>query len=278
MRVIAAIVLLLGGLASAPVEPVAHQTPCGPESPMMACIPAGEFIRGSNEGPADERPAAKIYLKAFYMDRYEVTFSEYQKCVKATKCRSADPNYKGFSEANQPMTGVSWFGADEYCHAHGKRLPTEAEWEKAARTDDGRLFPWGNTAATCELAIIKDAEINGCGKGTVWPVGSRPPNPYGLYDMAGNSWEWVADWYSVSYQACGKACRGTNPAGPCGGKLPCPGNDMKVVRGGSWFWPASYATTTKRRPHYPENKPFHHFGFRCAKDAPHARKTLGSKP
>ena len=256
----------------------ASMTPCGPETPAMACIPTGEFIRGSTSGPADERPAEKIYLEAFYMDIYEVTFSEYQACVTAKKCRRARPNYEGFSEAKQPMTGVSWFGADEFCRAHGKRLPTEAEWEKAARTEDGRVFPWGNEPATCERAIIKDAAVNGCGKGKVWPVGSRPPNPYGLYDMAGNSLEWVADWYSPSYQVCGNACRGKNPAGPCGGKFPCPGSDMKVVRGGSWFWPAEYATTTKRRAHYPENKPFHHFGFRCAKDAVDVKKAPDSKP
>jgi sulfatase modifying factor 1 len=256
----------------------APMTPCGPEIPMMACIPPGEFIRGSSNGHTDERSAEKIYLRAFYMDIYEVTFSEYQECVKAKKCRSARPNYEGFSEKNYPMTGVSWFGADEYCRFKGKRLPTEAEWEKAARTTDGRAFPWGNEPATCERAIIKDAEVNGCGRGKIWPVGSRPPNPYGLYDMAGNSWEWVADWYSHSYQECGNDCRGNNPRGPCGGEPNCPGHDMKIVRGGSWFWPATDATTTRRRPHYPENKPFHHFGFRCATNAAHAKKAPDSLP
>ena len=158
MHVVAVIVFLFGGLGFTPAEPAGHNTPCGPDIPAMACIPAGEFIRGSTSGPADERPAEKIYLKAFYMDIYEVTFSEYQACVTAKKCQRARPNYEGFSEAKQPMTGVSWFGADEFCRAHGKRLPTEAEWEKAARTEDGRVFPWGNEPATCERAIIKDAD------------------------------------------------------------------------------------------------------------------------
>jgi formylglycine-generating enzyme required for sulfatase activity len=86
--------------------------------------------------------------------------------------------------------------------------------------------------------------------------------------MSGNAWEWVADWYSKSYQACGKDCQGTNPKGPCQGAAKCPGHPEKVVRSGSWYWDASYATTTKRRSHFPENKPqYHHFGFRCAKDA-----------
>jgi formylglycine-generating enzyme required for sulfatase activity len=166
-----------------------------------------------------------------------------------------------------PITGASWFQAARYCRFRGKRLPTEAEWEKAARGTDGRLYPWGGEKATCARAIIKEGDPNGCGRGKVWPVGSRPPTLYGLYDMAGNSWEWVADWYSRSYAACGRDCQGKNPRGPCAGAPECRGHTERIVRGGSWYWDASWATTTRRRPHAPQNHPFHHFGFRCARDA-----------
>ncbi len=242
-------------------------TPCGPAVPGMACIPAGEFTRGSNSGPKDQRPRERVFVSAFWMDLYEVTAAEFQECVQARACRPDHPNYKNFSAPRQPMSGVSWFGAAEYCRFRGKRLPTEAEWEKAARTSDGRRYPWGDEPATCERAVIKEGEPNGCGRGTPWEVGSRPPNPYGLFDMAGNQWEWVADWYSESYRACGEACRGRDPRGPCGGKSPCPGHHERVVRGGSWYWEGDQCTTTTRRAHTPENRPFHHFGFRCAKDA-----------
>jgi formylglycine-generating enzyme required for sulfatase activity len=233
----------------------------------MACIPGGEFLRGSDKGPRDERPLAAVFLGPFFMDLREVTNGDYQACVKAPACRKAGPNYKGFSDRAQPITGVSWFDAEAFCRFRGKRLPSEAEWEKAARGTDGRRYPWGDAKATCAMAIIKEGEPNGCGRGKVWPVGSRPKAVHGLYDMAGNSWEWVADWYAPSYKACGAACEGRNPRGPCGGAAECAGATLRVVRGGSWYWDASYATTTKRRSHAPANRPFHHFGFRCAKDA-----------
>jgi formylglycine-generating enzyme required for sulfatase activity len=259
--------------------PVPSAGPCGPAVSGMACIPAGEFIRGSDRGPKDERPRETVFVSAFWMDVYEVTTAEYKECVQARACRPDHPNYKNFSAPRQPMSGVSWFGAAEYCRFRGKRLPTEAEWEKAARTTDGRRYPWGNEPATCERAVIKEGEPNGCGRGTPWEVGSRPPNPYGLYDMAGNQWEWVADWYSESYGRCGEECRGRDPKGPCAGRSPCPGHEERVVRGGSWYWDGDFCTTTRRRAHHPGNHPFHHFGFRCARDAaPAAPAPEGSAP
>ncbi len=250
--------------------------PCEEPPVGMACVPAGPFIRGADDGPEHARPAATIWLQTYYMDLDEVTYAEYKACAKARKCPQSGPGYTDFDRPRQPINGISWHDAVAYCAAQGKRLPTEAQWEKAARGPDGDLHPWGDEPATCERAIIKDARGRGCGvkkqgskpeTGRPWEVGSLPPGHYGLRDMSGNSWEWVADWYSRSYAECGDACLGVDPKGPCGGAAECPGHRRKIVRGGSWYWDASYATAIWRRPHFPENRPFHHFGFRCAATA-----------
>ncbi len=243
----------------------------------MKCIPGGFFIRGSNRTTVDEdshrkvqdeSPEMRIELSTFFMDTYEVTYSEYQECVKAGGCPPVEPNYRnGYRNPKQPMLGVNWYHARDYCKWRGKRLPTEAEWEKAARGDNGELYPWGNAEADCTRAIIQEKGVKGCGTGKTWDVGSRPAGRYGLYDMAGNSWEWVQDWYSESYGACGKQCEGKDPKGPCNGEDRCPKHTEKVVRGGSWWWDAVYTLGSNRRPHYPSNNPYHHFGFRCARSA-----------
>ncbi len=235
----------------------------------MACVPAGPFVRGADDGDADERPRAQVELDAFFIDLHEVTYAEYQACVAAKACTRAGPNYKGFSGERQPMLGLNWFQAQAFCTWRGKRWPTEAEWEKAARGLDGRIFPWGDEPATCARAVIEEDGKKGCGlgkppKGATADVGTRAAGAHGLFDMAGNSWEWVSDWYSKSYAACGAACEGKNPKGPCAGAARCPGFTEKIVRGGSWFWPAREARASNRRAHTPENRPFHHFGFRCA--------------
>lgn len=261
---------------AAPAAVACQTAPAG-----MACVPGGSFRRGSDDGPEDTRPAQDVWVQTFYMDTYEVTFADYQDCVRAHKCPRSRPHYRDFSRPRQPMVGVSWFDAVAYCEAMGKHLPTEAEWEKAARGTDGRLYPWGNEPATCELAVIKDETGRSCGvkkrggrpnKGRTWEVGQKPPGIYGLYDMAGNSWEWVYDWYSKSYGKCGEACAGPDPRGPCDGAERCPGHRFRVVRGGSWYWDASYATTIYRRRHWPANEPYHHFGFRCAANPEEAEK------
>lgn len=249
--------------------------PCAEPPPGMACIPGGAFVRGSDdpEAPSNQHPQATVWLQTFYLDLYEVTFEEYKACEKEKRCDHGGPQYLDFDHPKMPIQGVSWFHSRKYCQVHGKDLPTEAQWEKAARGPDGELYSWGNEPSTCERAIIKDERGRSCGlpkgkskpeTGRPWDVGSRPPGRYGLYDMMGNSWEWVIDWYSPSYEACGEACEGTDPRGPCSGEDPCPRHYNRVVRGGSWYWDADHATGVFRRPHFPANEPFHHFGFRCA--------------
>ncbi len=263
---------------AAPPLPVAPDgtpaLPCiEPRPPGLACVPGGPFLRGSDDGPANTHPRATVWLQTFYMDLNEVTFAEYKVCQKAGKCGKAGPLYNDFSRPKQPMVGMNWYDAVAYCQQQGKQLPTEAQWEKAARGPDGALYPWGDEPVTCERAIIKDARGRSCGvpkkgskpeKGRTFEVGARAPGIYGLYDMSGNAWEWVADWSSKSYGECGAACEGVDPRGPCAGAEPCKGHKERVVRGGSWYWDASYATAIYRRTHVPNNQPYHHFGFRCA--------------
>ncbi len=250
---------------------------CGTVPDGMACIPGGSFTRGSDDGPENARPAASIWLQTFFMDINEVTSAEYEACVKAGKCPKSGPNYNDFSRPRQPINGVSWHDAVAFCESKGRRLPTEAQWEKAARGTDARLYPWGNEKATCERAVIKDRRGRSCGvkkvgrkpnTGRTFEIGSKPAALYGLYDMSGNSWEWVSDWYSKSYAKCGDACTGVEPKGPCNGAKSCKGHHFKIVRGGSWYWDADHATTIFRRRHFPKNNPFHHFGFRCAASLP----------
>jgi formylglycine-generating enzyme required for sulfatase activity len=240
----------------------------------MACVPGGPFIRGVDDGPENARPRSIVWVQTYYMDINEVTFGDYKACQKAKSCNRAGPQYVDFSRPTQPINGINWYDADKYCRVKGKRLPREAQWEKASRGPDGETHPWGDAPATCELAIIKGVkEGRACGlkkagkkpdTGRVWPVGSRPAYRYGLHDMAGNSYEWVADWYARSYEQCAEGCAGVDPRGPCDGAEECPGFRFKVVRGGSWYWDASRTLGYHRRAHVPNNHPFHHFGFRCA--------------
>jgi formylglycine-generating enzyme required for sulfatase activity len=167
-------------------------------------IPAGVFTQGSTRGDEDERPARKVTLKAFSIDRTEVTRGDYAACVAAKRCKApphetpvdaADPSF-----LKLPMTDVDWNDAQAYCKFAGARLPTEAEWEKAARGEDGREYPWGNDA-DCERGNWGSFEGEGpCADknpGRPMPVGQFPSgaSPYGVLDLGGNVWEWVADKY-----------------------------------------------------------------------------------
>lgn len=270
----AAIAQVDGGEGRDSLE-VERAAACGDPPEGMACVKGGLFTRGTDDGPENARRADRVWVDTFYMDIFEVTVAEYRACVRRGRCRASGPRYFDFDGPRQPITGVSWRDAVAYCGFLGKRLPTEAEWEKAARGVDGELYPWGEEPATCERAVIANESGRSCGvrkrgsnpdKGRPLDVGSRPPGRYGLHDMIGNAWEWVWDAYAPSYAACGAGCAGPNPKGPCG-ELDCVGFPDRVVRGGSWYWDASRATGVFRHHHHPDNEPFHHYGFRCAAEA-----------
>ena len=261
-------------------------TPCGTPPEGMSCVPGGWFERGLTadphacdqaDQPRDGRssivPNAQVWLDSFYIDQTEVTNEAYQACVGARECDAAGPLYRDYDAPRQPMTGMDWFQARQFCTSRGLRLPTDAEFELASRGPNGELYPWGTEPPTCERAIIQDETGRACGvpkrgsspeTGRIFEVASRPAGRYGLYDMVGNAEEWVNDWWSEDYEACGEACAGANPRGPCDGADECRGHRYRSIRGGSWYWPAEHAHGAHRRRYEPDNDPPHHFGFRCA--------------
>jgi formylglycine-generating enzyme required for sulfatase activity len=220
----------------------------------MAYVPAGEFIMGSDEGGSDERPVHTVYLDAFYIDKTEVTNAQYRKCVEAGGCDTPVKTtyYDNADYSQHPVVYVSWNDADDYCRWAGKRLPTEAEWEKAARGTDGRTYPWGE-GIDCD-----HAQYGGCGGGTA-PVGSKPKgaSPYSALDMAGNVWEWVADWYDSDYYS---QSPGRNPPGPDSGV-------GRVLRGGSLHGSQRFTHCAYRVGGNPRYWYFY-VGFRCARGSP----------
>ncbi|MCS6912884.1 MAG: formylglycine-generating enzyme family protein [Myxococcales bacterium] len=202
----------------------------GPVPDDMVAVPAGPFLRGDDRGDPDERPQRRMHLESFYIDRTEVTRAAYARCVFARRCR---PPRGGAGAGNLPVVGVSWHDAVAYCAFVGKRLPTEAEWEKAARGPHGRRYPWGETMS-CRLANVGNFQGDGrcAGQGPPGrpvPPGSYPQgaSPYGALDMAGNVWEWVADRYAPR-PAAGASSGASHP----GGAGPDGGGGLGVVRGG----------------------------------------------
>lgn len=233
----------------------------GSEPNQMVLIPAGEFTMGTDNRLADEGPEHSVELPAYYIDKYEVTNLQYKAFIDATN-RKSPRHFKNRTypegKSDHPVTFVSWNDADAYCAWAGKRLPTDAEWEKAARGTDGRIFPWGfefdeqRANTPLHWAALKQ-------EGDTTPAGAFPSgaSPYGIHDMSGNVWEWTASWYQP-YP--GSRHESENY-----------GETYKVLKGGSW-WDCSFYKCGISAPSY--NRAFFYqstrnksFGFRCARDA-----------
>jgi len=226
--------------------------------PGMVRITAGSFLMGSVPNPklawyaqgVDETPQHPVRLPAYWIDRYEVTQADYARFVSQAGHPPPRTWTKGQPlRGDHPVIAVSWTDADAFCRWAGKRLPTEAEWEKAARGDDGRLWPWGSEYHK-GFANLQDGDI----KDTV-PVGSSPHDlsPYGVYDMAGNAMEWTASWYE-----------------PYPGSTlhrPDFGHQYRVMKGGAWTTPPLPFSRSANRHAIEPYWAHPHFGFRCAKDA-----------
>jgi eukaryotic-like serine/threonine-protein kinase len=219
----------------------------------LVYVPSGTFLRGVAYLD-NAYPIREIMLDAFWIDKTEITNSMYALCVQSGNCNLPEKSlwYGDSNYADHPVIHVSWHDANEYCAWAGARLPSEAEWEKAARGTDGRMYPWGNTKPTCNLA-----NYYACGNASK-PVGSAPDgvSPYGALDMAGSVWEWVADWYDDKYYS---VAPDNNPIGPLTG-------ERRSIRGGSWFdfdVNVSQLRSGHRNRNLPEHTS-HVLGFRCA--------------
>ena len=260
-KVTAAIVAAICPLAIEPVV-AANPSPNELDAVPMVTIPAGAFLMGNPEskGRADEWPQRSVHLDEFAIDQVEVTNERYMAFVKSTGHRNPPNPYgtgpllspKGIEQL--PVVQTTWYDAKAYCSWAKKRLPTEAEWEKAARGTDGRLYPWGNEPATGKRANF-DREW--AEEKTLYPVGSLPggDSPYGVKDMAGNAREWVSDWYDTEYY---QHALDQNPQGPDKKGV------VRSIRGGSWHSPEADITTSARgRGGFALQT--HGTGFRCAR-------------
>ncbi len=236
----------------------------------MILIPAGFFLMGTSDADmlemesqfdwkrewfTDEKPQHRVYLDAYYVDEMPVTNSEYKKFLDAGAKRPVpanwDKRYRSYKigEDLHPVTCVSWDDANAYAESMGKRLPTEAEWEKAARGTDGRWFPWGNRL---DIARFNSVESNIRGTTPVHKYASRGASPFGVMDLVGNVSEWCADWYDANYYS---ASPERDPQGPEAG-------DWHVLRGGAWDAAPDLARCASRDYIVPEIG-YATVGFRC---------------
>ncbi len=216
-------------------------------------ISAGEFQIGNENGDDDEKPVHTVYLEAYQIGKYEITNNQYNRCLRAAVCTgSVVPD-----KLDHPVANVNWHAAKTYCEWAGGRLPTEAEWEKAASWDPETktkfVYPWGNSDPTSAL-LNYNSDV-----GDTTPVGTYPDgvSPYGLFDMAGNVWEWVNDWYGEAYY---QSSPSSNPLGPDTGQY-------RVLRGGSWGGNDKFVRSDVRQWYIPTNTN-DLTGFRCTRSLP----------
>ncbi len=233
----------------------------GAEPNQMVRVPEGPFLMGTNNRLPDEGPQHTVDLPAFYIDIYEVTNLQYKKFIDATGRRSpAHFRNRSFppGKADHPVTYVNWNDATAYCHWTGKRLPTDEEWEKAARGTDGRIFPWGDEFDVTKANTPVRWQAIGH-QGDTTPVGSFADgrSPYGLFDMTGNVWEWTSSWY--------QAYPGNHTPSESYGKR------YKTLKGGSWFdcsfYKCGLSAPVYNRSFFAKRTKNDTFGFRCARDA-----------
>ena len=226
----------------------------GNDDMKLIYIPDGSFKMGSDDHSADESPVHEVFLSAFLIDQTEVTNAMYAMCVQAGSCTelSGNVHYLDSKYADHPVTSISWNAASNYCSWADRRLPTEAEWEKAARSESFFTYPWGNIPPDESLLnynyLVRDTTEVG-----IYPSGA---SPYGALDMAGNVWEWVNDWYGYGYYSDSPP---SNPPGPDSGT-------NRVIRGGGWQDANSGVRTAKRGQYLPTDTG-NTIGFRCAMDA-----------
>ena len=260
---------VLIGLLSGAIALAGDLKPGKDDAPMVL-IPAGGFLMGTpisnRDGGRDEYPQRRIFLDAFALDIYEVTNGRYLRFMTATDHRVPEnPHdakltvWKGSTVPevfkDHPVVNVDWHDATAYCAWAGKRLPTEAEWERAARGTNGRRFPWGDVEPTRVLANYLNQWRDGA---ALEPVGSHPlgASVEGVQDLEGNVWEWVADWYDPHYYENGPT---RNPEGPSEGT-------RRVIRGSGWESEAPLLRSAHRLSSDPKNRN-HTLGFRCAMNA-----------
>lgn len=239
----------------------------------MVLIPAGSFPRGMEGEEFDEQPVREIYLDAYLIDKYEVTAAQWNEYQQDTGAMLPEWTLQsGQSRRDHPIVFVTWQDAHDFCEWAGKRLPSEAEWERAARCDDGRKYPWGDGLDAFRANFFESFDPYERSVGTILattPVGffdgslrdgfqtRSGASPFGVHDMVGNVWEWTNDWYHSSYYADGPT---ENPTGPEIGVV-------KSVRGGSYAVDASHVRPTYRARDDPILKG-PEVGFRCASDVP----------
>ncbi len=230
-------------------------------------IKGNVFSMGSDDGRSNEKPVRDVRVDDFKMAKSPVTVEQYTRCVRAGGCSppgAGDGEYQrkefdmeSFRRDNHPVTGVNWHEAVQYCTWAGGRLPSEAEWEYAARSRGKAWnYPWGDVEPTCERVVMQDGQGPGCGLNGAWPVcyKEKGNTREGLCDMAGNVWEWVQDWYYRNYDDA-----------PTDGKpREYPPGSFRVLRGGAFFNTAYNLRTTNRGSDDPDGRSAYQ-GFRCTK-------------